>query len=510
MKRTEQSFKNLKVSVIGQCVNFAISFILRTVVIMRLGAEYLGVLGTFGDIFRILSLAELGFANVLNFRLYRPVALKDEEKIAATLNYFGNAYRKIGCVVAAAGLLCLPLLPHVLTGVDNIQGIPLFYILCLANTVISYFYAYKKSIIIANQEAYITSRIEYAVLIIQDIIQIIVVFVFNSFTLYLAVQLVSTLIQNLLTSGTAGRRYPYINNRAELGVTEKKDIRQDVFALFGYRIGSVIIASTDSLIISKFISTAVVGVYSNYLLITTALNSVIMQIFDACRASLGNLNVLESEERKYEVYRIMAYISFWVYGLCSIGIYCFINPLFQFMWGPEYILSKNVLAMVALQFYLLGMMKNVSELYINALGLFQHVKMYPLIGAAVNIVVSLIGVQKLGLFGVFLGTVLSFAATYFWAWPYVVFRKGIHQKLGNYYKLYFKYSAITLLTVFICDTICERILVGGILNFFAVGVSVFLLINIIFALFTYRTMEFQWVLGNAKRAAAAIQRKVRK
>lgn len=498
MKRTAQSFKNLKISMVGQTINFAISFLLRTIIIFKLGAGYLGLLGTFGDLFRILSLAELGFANVLLFSLYKPVAMHDDRKISAILSYFSGIYFKIGCIVAVGGAACLPILPYILTDVDNIEGIPLLYLLCLLNTSISYFYAYRKSIIVANQEAYIISKIEYTVLIIQDIAQIIAVLCFNSFVLYLVLQVISTFIQNIWTSVVAKNRYLRIKENIELSREEKHSIMQNVTALIGYRIGSVVNASTDSIVISKFVSTIVVGLYSNYLMATSALNAIINQVFDACKASLGNLNVLESEEKKYDVYRIMAYLSFWIYGLCSIGIYCFINPLFTIIWGEDYVIHGNALILIVLNFYLLGMMKNVSELFINALGLFQKVKFYPVLSALINIVLSIWLVQRYGLTGVLGGTFISFLGTYFWAWPYIVFKEGLHHKLWDYYKLYFKYSITTLISAFVCSIISARLLNGGIINLIWVGVLTFVIVCFIFLITTARTREFQYIYNVGK------------
>ena len=54
--------------------------------------------------------------------------------------------------------------------------------------------------------------------------------------------------------------------------------------------------------------------------------------------------------------------------------------------------------------------------------LFVKDKIRPLIEAGINLVVSIIAVQKIGLAGVFLGTIISRVCTTMWREPYLVFK----------------------------------------------------------------------------------------
>ena len=75
--RTYKALNNMRIAFICQVLYFMLSFICRTIFIRLLGAEYLGINGLFGNIFNILSLAELGFEEALIYRMYQPIAMND-------------------------------------------------------------------------------------------------------------------------------------------------------------------------------------------------------------------------------------------------------------------------------------------------------------------------------------------------------------------------------------------------------------------------------------------------
>ena len=84
--RTEYSIVNIAASMGGYALNIILSFICRIVFAHELSADYLGVNGLFGNILSMLSLTELGIGTAMIYALYKPVAQKDEKKIAGNFN----------------------------------------------------------------------------------------------------------------------------------------------------------------------------------------------------------------------------------------------------------------------------------------------------------------------------------------------------------------------------------------------------------------------------------------
>ena len=81
MTRTQNIKKNLMFNIIKFVTQLVFQFVLRTILIHYMGAEYLGLNGLFTNIFNVLNLAELGIGSAIVFNMYKPIADNDIEKI---------------------------------------------------------------------------------------------------------------------------------------------------------------------------------------------------------------------------------------------------------------------------------------------------------------------------------------------------------------------------------------------------------------------------------------------
>ena len=151
--RTEYSLINIMVGMGGYFFNTILGFICRMVFVKCLPAEYLGINGLFTNILSMLSLAELGIGTAIVYALYKPLAENNEEKIASLMQFYGKAYRVIGCVVGVVGLALLPFLHSLIGETPGIkENIYLIYAVYLFNTCLTYFFSYRASLLTAAKE----------------------------------------------------------------------------------------------------------------------------------------------------------------------------------------------------------------------------------------------------------------------------------------------------------------------------------------------------------------------
>ena len=71
--------------------------------------------------------------------------------------------------------------------------------------------------------------------------------------------------------------------------------------MMSHKVGGVVVNNTDNILISSFVGVHWVGLYSNYVLISGMINSILYQIFTVLTASVGNLNVTESKEKSKQI-----------------------------------------------------------------------------------------------------------------------------------------------------------------------------------------------------------------
>lgn len=494
--RAINSVRNTSYAIISQITVSLLMFITRTIFVKVLSSMYLGLSGLFGDILTLLSLAELGVGTAITYSMYKPVAENDKEKISALLKMYGKVYNIIGIVVTVIGISLTPFLSFFISELPDLSEIKIIYMLYLLNTSLSYFFIYKKSMLIATQNMHIVSIIQIIIAIIQNILQIIVIIVFKNFILYLCIQIICTLANNLYISYYVNKKYPYLKQYKNIKVDyyTKMEIKKNVAAMFLSKVSSAIVTSTDNILISKFVSTIMLGYYSNYLLFVNLIRQVIGKIFEAITGSVGNLLAIESKEKSYETFKIIWFANFWIIGLVSITLFILIDPFIGIWIGKGFILNKAIVLMICINLYM-RFIRNTQLTYIDTYGLFQNIKWKCILEATINLIVSLIYLKvfNLGIAGVLLGTFTSNLLTNFWYEPYIIYNKKFKLSTYLYFKDFFKYTIATIVAGVISYFICEinrlsNTFIGICINFSIILITV----NLIYILIFYNTKEFNY------------------
>ncbi|WP_430509945.1 lipopolysaccharide biosynthesis protein [Gottfriedia solisilvae] len=492
--RIQNSLKNMLFGLSGQIISAVMGFIVRTAFVYTLGIEYLGVDGLFTSILIMLSLANLGFDTAMIYSLYRPLAENDTYKVQALMNLYQKAYRLIGIIVLIIGLSLLPFLPYLMNGDTTINNINIIYILFLLNSVSSYYFVYKQSIIIADQRNHIISKMHSIFTILSNLIQILVLLTTENFIVVLSAQIAFRIIENIYIANKANKLYPYIKgkNNAQLSTNDKKLFFENLYALLLYRISGVVINGSGNIIMSVFIGIASVGVYSNYLLILNTLNTFLSHLFYSVTASIGNLNVKESEEKKYFIFKVLQFTNFWIYGFCAICLWSLVNPFIDLWIGKQYVFDQYIVLAIIVNFFTTGM-QNASTTFRDTTGLFKKGKYRPIVAAIINIGVSIILVQKIGIVGVLLGSVISRLCTYFWYDPYVIFKFVFKRSVKEYFVRYLMYASIVFISAIITDIAGKIVHCNSILDIVIRGILSLIIPNLIFYLAFRKLDEFKYL-----------------
>ena len=161
LSRSKNSINNLTVALVGQVLGLIISFIARIIFVKKLGSEFLGLNGIFTNILMILSLAELGIGEAITYSLYKPLAKDNTYKCQMLMQLYKKVYTIIGITILGIGILITPTLTFFINNISRIRHVYLIYILFVINTSISYFFSYKRNLIIADQKRYIATIYRY-------------------------------------------------------------------------------------------------------------------------------------------------------------------------------------------------------------------------------------------------------------------------------------------------------------------------------------------------------------
>ena len=419
--RTKNTYLNIALGYIAQFGILILSFVGRKIFLHFLSTEYLGINGLYSNILSILSFAELGLDSAVVFALYKPVADGDVKLASSLVRYFKKIYFILGGAILTIGLSIIPLLPHIINSDLLIKDLVLYYLLFLINVIVSYFTAHKIAVLSAYQEYRVHRIITLIINLLLQVAHIVILLIFKNYYAYVITSVVSTLLTNVCISVICSKRHKALFLCRETVCFDKKIINKNITSSFLYRIGNAAINSTDNILISALVSTAAVGLYSNYYTIIYAAQGFIAVITSSMINGIGNLAATGDVRKQKQLFKMLILFYSIIGTIGFVGFTFLFNSVIVLWVGPSYTFSSEIVAIIALNFFISTIFTPVW-MFTEANGYFQKTKYILLIRAAINLVLSIILGKVQGVFGIFLATTISFCLTSLWYEPYILFK----------------------------------------------------------------------------------------
>lgn len=406
--RTKNTKRNLFSGMIQKIVGLLLPFFLRTAIIYTIGIEYLGINTLFASFLNVLSLAELGFGTAIIYSMYEPIAHDDQKMICTLLNYYKKIYHIIGLVILILGLLFTPLVPKLAKGeFPSDINIYIVYLINLISVSLSYFlYAYKASILSAHQRNDVSSWISTITTTLQYLLQIVLLIIFKNYYLFLIIAPIMTIINNILVAVASKKLYPNYVPKGILDIEAKERIRKKIKSLFLYKVGGVVSNSADNIVISAFLGLSVLAIYGNYYYVINALFGILSIYYTSLTAGIGNKIALDTKENVIGLFNEMFFLQGWMIGWMSICLLCLYQD-FIFLWlkNPNLLLDLKMVILFVIYFYS-WKINDIVYTFKDAAGIWEYDKWRPLLSSFVNLTVNIILVQRVGLYGVVISTIV--------------------------------------------------------------------------------------------------------
>lgn len=496
--RVKNTSRNFIYAVILQIVKIALMFLVRIVFVYQLGEEYLGVNGLFTNVIGILSLADLGITTALMYSLYKPLAENNEQKIKEYIDYFRKVYYVISLIITLIGIAIIPFLKYLVNLPSEMPDIYLYYILLLANSVISYLFIYKTTLLSADQKMYIINRYDIIFQFVLSLMQIIILVVWKNFIGYLASNIICTILSNIMKAIKVDKIYPYLKkkDKTSLSKQEKKQIFSNLFSLSFYKIGGIIQTNTDSIITSIFVGTVTVGYYSNYSTIILSVTNFLTMIFTSLKASVGNYLVSKKDEEQIKLFNLLEVYNYWLVAFCSICFIVLIPDFINICFGEQYILSLPVLIWAVLNFYTSNI-RQALWTYRETMGVFKKTKYTTIVTAIINIGLSILLAKFFGLSGVIAATVIARMIYAWWKEPLVIYKDYFKTSPMPYFITYIKRVVLLFAMSGITYIVAIIIPVPNIyINFLLKGIVCIIVPVIIFFIIYRKSEAYIYITNN--------------
>ena len=167
--------------------------------------------------------------------------------------------------------------------------------------------------------------------------------------------------------------------------------------------------------------------------------------------------MVENDKKKtFLTFRKIRFLNFWISCFSGICLLVLMEPFITIWLGKKYLLSTITLIILIINFYQ-KMMRASYQSFKDAAGIYYEDRFVPLIESTLNIVLSIFFVKKIGLPGVFLGTILSGLILWCYSYPKFVYINLFSRKKINYYLETFSYILlfllISIITLFISNQV---------------------------------------------------------
>ena len=268
-----------------------------------------------------------------------------------------------------------------------------------------------------------------------NILQIIILIFTKNYYLYLIIKIICILLENLLISYKASKDYPFINNnkKEKISDKEKNDIKSRVKALVIHKTSAAITYGTDSILISSFFGLTSVGFYTNYHYVMNAVTTLFQGIISSTGASVGVM-LNEKNNNNYLVFRKIKYLNHFIAVFTSISLLILIEPFITLWLGKKYLINDSLVLIVLIVNYYQSFMRVSFNTFKDAAGIWIEDRIVPIIQSLINIVVSIVMILLIGLPGVFIGTIVSSFAVWFYSYPKYIYKGLFNKTYKEYYK----------------------------------------------------------------------------
>lgn len=480
----KRSLLNVITSIVFKAILLVSSLLVRRYLIHFIGNDINGLNSLYLSVIGVLSVAELGIGDAITFCMYKPIVERDTQKISALYNLFRKVYLAIGGIIAFAGCLLMPFLPNLAKGSESLNiNLYLTFGLMLLSVVLTYLFSAKTSLMNAYRDNYITTTITSGGQLFQQVLQIAVLFLTQSFVWYLICRIVAVILQWVITEIITKRKYGEILtcSGSAIGTDTQKEVIKNVKAMFMHRVGGVLVNTVSSIVVSALVGVAVLGRYSNYTTIMTAMTGTIALFFSPLTSTIGHLYV-QDKHACVKYYNFFYTFNFALGCVFFLGYYGVIDNVITLLFGSGLGLNKAISFAITVN-YFVQFMRQSTLLFRDASGTFYNDRWKPLFEGLLNVVLSVVLLtviqkfvgEELAVLGVLVASIITNLFVCHIVEPYVLFRHAFNkpvrkQLLRNYCNT--AIFAVLLVMLDLCKIRTENIWVETLANGgIAVGLS---------------------------------------
>lgn len=405
--RKKKLILNTITSFSNQIITMICGFILPKLLLENYGSEVNGLVSSITQFLGFITFMELGIGAVVQSALYKPLSNKNEDEISKIIISAERFFKKLSVIMVIYTIILAILYPIITkSNFGYLYSSSLIVVISISALAQYYFGITYQLLLNADQKSYVQNIIQIISLIINTIATVLLIRRGNSIQIVKLATSIIYILRPLAMILYVKKNY-HINKDI---VLDEEPIKQKWNGL-AQHLASVILNSTDIVVLTLLSSLKNVSIYTIYNLVVIGVKQIITSLTNGMASLLGNMlarkeiDLLNKTFDKLEfLIHFMVVLSFTCTGLLIIP---FVQVYTKNISDINYIVPTFAyLITLAQAAYCLRLPYNIMVL---AAGHYKQTQLSAIIEMIINVFLSVLLVIKFGLIGVAIGTFIAMA-----------------------------------------------------------------------------------------------------
>lgn len=402
----KKTIKNLIYGFLSKIIALAFGLLVPRLILTTYGSEANGVTASVSQIFAYVALLEAGVGGATLQALYSPIGKGEKQDASAILAATHRYYKRTGYFYTFAVLILSVVYPLLIKSeLDflTIFGIVLFNGL---GGAINFLFQGKYHLLLqADGKEYIKTNLTTIVYMLSNIFKIILAIVGCNIVLLQVVYFGLNVLQMLYITLYIRKHYGWLN----LKEIPNYDAISQKNSVMVHQISSLVFGNTDSIILTFAKGLKLVSVYSIISSLITHISGLLNTFSGSILFNLGQ-NFHNNREKFNKIYDSFESVFYCLSAICVVMIYIFLNPFLSLYTAGITDISyvdKYLPLLFSISYWLTWV--RIPSIYVinNCAGHFKLTQKQTIFESLINIVVSIVLVNFIGIYGVLIGTIIA-------------------------------------------------------------------------------------------------------
>ena len=403
--RTRKAVLNMFFGLIYQAITIICGLITPRLILATFGSTYNGVISSATQFLNMINILTLGITGTTRVALYKTLADGDNLGTSRIMKATKRYMQKIGCCVILYAIGLCVIYPYVSqNSLSHIENTALIAIVSIGTFAQYFFGISNMTLLNADQSSYVNNIIDIFKVVLNTVCVAVLIKVGASVFIVKLGSSTIFLISPIVLNWYVKRKYSLVNN-CEPDNTALNN--RGAVAL--HQVANIIHDNTDIMVLTFFMDAKQISVYTVYYLVIGKIKTLLQVFTSGMEAAFGNMWVkheIDTLNRVFKAYEHLLF-SFTVVVFSCVGT--LILPFIS-----EYTRGITDVAYYRVDFAVLITIAEVAFcirqpylLLVYATGNYEATKRGALVEAIINLSLSIILVQFVGINGVVIGTLVA-------------------------------------------------------------------------------------------------------